>query len=185
MFQFPGSAPIAGCHAFSVAGCPIRTPADRPLFAGPRSFSQLTASFFASESLGIPHTPFLTSLHATPMCVPRAALGPPCFANSLTNSFSSMSMNPLPACGTVSFWGRVPQNKTAAACNAAARWWTLHPNPACLFSALPCLPGQPRLDARLSSSADPPANGPASPVENIGFEPMTPCLQSRCSSQLS
>ncbi|PVZ05009.1 hypothetical protein C7382_1285 [Porphyromonas loveana] len=22
-------------------------------------------------------------------------------------------------------------------------------------------------------------------VENIGFEPMTPCLQSRCSSQLS
>jgi hypothetical protein len=37
-------------------GCPIRTPADHSLFATPRSFSQLITSFFASESLGIPHT---------------------------------------------------------------------------------------------------------------------------------
>ena len=66
MFQFPGSAPLARCHAFSVAGCPIRTPADQFLFADPRSFSQLTTSFFASESLGIPHTPFLTSLFDSP-----------------------------------------------------------------------------------------------------------------------
>jgi hypothetical protein len=29
------------------------------LFADPHSFSQLITSFFASESLGIPHTPFL------------------------------------------------------------------------------------------------------------------------------
>ena len=29
--------------------------------ADPRSFSQLTTSFFASESLGIPHTPLFTS----------------------------------------------------------------------------------------------------------------------------
>ena len=61
MFQFPGFAPIAGYHAFSVMGCPIRTPADQTPFAGPRSFSQLTTSFFASESLGIPHAPFITS----------------------------------------------------------------------------------------------------------------------------
>jgi hypothetical protein len=44
-------------------GCPIRTPADQFLFADPRSFSQLTTSFFAFESLGIPHTPFLTSIY--------------------------------------------------------------------------------------------------------------------------
>src|SRR6201986_2255806 len=43
-------------------GCPIRTSADQFLFADPRSFSQLTTSFFAFESLGIPHTPFLTSI---------------------------------------------------------------------------------------------------------------------------
>ena len=38
-------------------GCPIRTPADQCSCAAPRGFSQLIASFFASESLGIPHTP--------------------------------------------------------------------------------------------------------------------------------
>jgi hypothetical protein len=45
-----------------VVGYPIRTPADQFLLADPRSFSQLITSFFASESLGIPHTPFITSL---------------------------------------------------------------------------------------------------------------------------
>src|SRR5579864_4547978 len=68
MFQFPGSAHLAVYHAFSMVGCPIRTPADQFLFADPRSFSQLTTSFFASESLGIPHTPFITSLFDSPMC---------------------------------------------------------------------------------------------------------------------
>ena len=62
MFQFPGFAPLARYYAFSIVGCPIRTPADQFVFANPRSFSQLITSFFASESLGIPHTPFLTSL---------------------------------------------------------------------------------------------------------------------------
>ena len=56
MFQFPGFASLAGYHAFSMVGCPIRTPADHVLFADPRSFSQLITSFIASESLGIPHT---------------------------------------------------------------------------------------------------------------------------------
>jgi len=61
-FSSPGSLPPSGgYHAFGMVGCPIRTPTDQALFAGPRSFSQLTTSFFASESLGIPHTPFSTS----------------------------------------------------------------------------------------------------------------------------
>ena len=38
-------------------GCPIRTSADLRSFAPPRSFSQLTTSFVASGSQGIPHTP--------------------------------------------------------------------------------------------------------------------------------
>ena len=46
------------CTAFGRAGSPIRTPTDHFLFADPRGFSQLTASFFASGSLGIPRSPF-------------------------------------------------------------------------------------------------------------------------------
>jgi hypothetical protein len=63
MFQFPGFASCfaAQYHVFNMVGCPIRTPADHVLFADPRSFSQLITSFFASESLGIPHTPLFTS----------------------------------------------------------------------------------------------------------------------------
>ena len=61
MFQFPGFAPdILRCTAFSRAGCPIRTSTDQSLFAATRGFSQLTTSFFASRSLGIPRSPFST-----------------------------------------------------------------------------------------------------------------------------
>ena len=58
MFQFAGFAPLAGYYAFNIVGCPIRIPTDHIVCADPRSFSQLIASFFASGSLGIPHTPF-------------------------------------------------------------------------------------------------------------------------------
>ena len=54
MFQFPGFAPdTVWCTAFSRAGCPIRTRPDQAPFAGPRTFSQLTASFIACRSQGI------------------------------------------------------------------------------------------------------------------------------------
>ena len=57
MFQFPGFAPdTVWCTAFSRAGFPIRTSADHSLFATTRSFSQLTTSFFAFGSLGIPRS---------------------------------------------------------------------------------------------------------------------------------
>ena len=46
---------------FNQTGCPIRTSADQFVCANPRSFSQLTTSFFASESLGIRHTPLTIS----------------------------------------------------------------------------------------------------------------------------
>ena len=60
MFQFPGFASIARYHVFYMVGCPIRKFSDRKLFALPRDLSQLITSFFACESLGIPHTPFST-----------------------------------------------------------------------------------------------------------------------------
>ena len=40
-------------------GFPIRTSADHSLFATPRSFSQLTTSFFASWCQGILLVPFV------------------------------------------------------------------------------------------------------------------------------
>ena len=43
-------------------GCPIRISADQLVCANPRSFSQLITSFFASESLGIRHTPLFSFL---------------------------------------------------------------------------------------------------------------------------
>ena len=58
MFQFPGFAPYTiRSQAFSLGGCPIRTLPDQALFAGPRDFSQLTASFLACRSQGILHAP--------------------------------------------------------------------------------------------------------------------------------
>ena len=63
MFQFSGFAHLSVCYVFNIAGCPIRIPADRSVCASPRSFSQLIASFIASESLGIPHTPLFCLLY--------------------------------------------------------------------------------------------------------------------------
>ena len=62
MFQFPAFAPaLRRCQAFSLTGCPIRSPPDHYLFAVPRRFSQLTTSFFASRSLGILRPPLFPS----------------------------------------------------------------------------------------------------------------------------
>ena len=65
MFQFRGLAHLAVRQAFCLPGSPIRISSDQFQFANPRSFSQLTTSFFASKSLGIPHTPFITFLPYT------------------------------------------------------------------------------------------------------------------------
>ena len=54
MFQFPAFAPSFGWYmVFNHVGSPIRTSPDQFLFADPRSFSQLTTSFFAFGSQGI------------------------------------------------------------------------------------------------------------------------------------
>ena len=46
--------------SFTHVDCSIRISTDHIVLANPRSFSQLTTSFLASKSLGIPHTPLLT-----------------------------------------------------------------------------------------------------------------------------
>ena len=69
MFQFPGFAHLSMFSDFIGEGCPIRKSSDQILFANPRSLSQLITSFFASESLGIPHTPLITSFNDLPFKV--------------------------------------------------------------------------------------------------------------------
>ena len=73
MFQFRGLAHLTMCQVFYLTGCPIQRSPDQILFANPRSFSQLTTSFFASKSLGIPHTPLYTFLQLfhTPIAVQK------------------------------------------------------------------------------------------------------------------
>ena len=59
-FSSPRSPPPCGWQASSLPGCPIRIPPDQRSFAPPRGFSQLIASFIASESQGIHRLPLLT-----------------------------------------------------------------------------------------------------------------------------
>ena len=70
MFQFPAFASVFTRMTESLPpGCPIRTSAGRRVFAPRRGFSQLVASFFASESQGllhVPFSPFLFSLEKSP-----------------------------------------------------------------------------------------------------------------------
>ena len=63
MFQFSGFALLSEYYAFNIVGCPIRISPDQFVCADPRRFSQLITSFFASESLGIPHTPLFCLLY--------------------------------------------------------------------------------------------------------------------------
>ena len=92
MFQFRGLAHLTVWYDSIIPGCPIRISADQLVFANPRSFSQLTTSFVAFESLGIPHLLFLTFLTAT---APFAKL-----LQTLSHSLI-MSMNSLSLLGHV------------------------------------------------------------------------------------
>ena len=65
MFQFTAFPSVHygfmhGYLRFAQVGFPIQKSPDRWLFAPPRSLSQLTTSFFASKSQGIPHTLLFT-----------------------------------------------------------------------------------------------------------------------------
>ena len=64
--------PLAVYH-LGMMGCPIRRSTGLGLFAPYRGFSQLITSFFASESLGILHAPFVTflALAFRPGCMGR------------------------------------------------------------------------------------------------------------------
>ena len=60
MFQFPTFAPAMRVTGLQPAGLPHSDTPDQRSFAPPRGFSQLIASFVASESQGIHRLPLLT-----------------------------------------------------------------------------------------------------------------------------
>ena len=62
MFQFPAFASASQMSGSLLTGCPIRISTGQWVFAPNRGFSQLITSFFASESLGIPHAPLVVPL---------------------------------------------------------------------------------------------------------------------------
>ena len=68
MFQFPAFASRSSVMSGSLpTGCPIRISVGLRAFAPRHGFSQLVTSFFASESLGIPHAPFICPVF--PLCI--------------------------------------------------------------------------------------------------------------------
>ena len=67
-FSSPRSLQLRWCQAFSLTGSPIRTPPDQFLFADPRGFSQLTASFIAFGSQGILRSLFFSFSYFVNQC---------------------------------------------------------------------------------------------------------------------
>ena len=138
---------------------------DQRLFAPTHGLSQLIASFIASVSQGIRHAPFLTfSPH-----------------NCLTQNADCAENAQGHACGRAcSSYFQLYSFNLEAGRHAAE----LHKLQSCL-----CQYVKDRCQGRTGNTPGKKTGrvpeDPRGEVENNGFEPLTPCLQSRCSSQLS
>ena len=159
---------------FKWIGFPIRKSADQFIFADPRGLSQLITSFIASESQGIPRVPFLTFFYtchafardrmlfdmiAVLLQVFPSADHDFLLALSIT-SLSSLSLSPKPT--TVS---TVVFSFSITSSNMSKNMTPSLLKRVCIISY--------------------PFRETEGVVENNGFEPLTPCVQGRCSSQLS
>jgi hypothetical protein len=173
MFQFTGLAPIAWFPTFGREGCPIRKSPDQRLFAPPRSLSQLITSFFASKSLGIPHTPFITFF--------KVFIQKPIVFSYNINSFPSCQRT-FRVCEWV--------------CSVGVTPYYSHSSPHSGFACLSHLTLKYlkelfnrcfRMFRLYAVSFHSHSSHSLSLliVENNGFEPLTLCVQGRCSSQLS
>ena len=170
MFQFPGFA-IAR-YGFTIAGCPIRTPADQWSFAPPRSFSQLAASFVASESLGIHRVPLVRFLPPQGLSFQRSLLVFTFFLSQLVNELLR-PFAPLPAgCRTSPLRACTATGFAAASQQAIAesRRFPLPLAGLCLFP----FSQKPQPSGCL---LPPPPARRAMDVEDIGVEPMASRMQ--------
>jgi hypothetical protein len=156
-------------------GFPIRTSTDHSFVAAPRSLSQLSTSFIATACQGIHRAPLLACLLAW-----------------LAQTHSPHKQTPLVARFTSVYF--TIQLTTTTSKNSRSRPGIRPPSSPCTLTDTPLFrltaPTQPRrrqpyhyINTSLNTLPAP-YNDPDY-VELRGFEPRTPCLQSRCSSQLS
>jgi hypothetical protein len=96
----PRVRPLNGYLAFNQVGCPIRKSADQRVCAPPRGLSQLIASFVASESLGIPHAPFLTFFKLASVGILYSLLLSPAWLTPRWHSPLNTSKNFIPVLPT-------------------------------------------------------------------------------------
>jgi hypothetical protein len=165
---------------FNGLGFPIRKSRDQFIFANPPSLSQLITSFIASESQGIPRVPFLTFFYAYSFCsIGYVFMFVRCLylVSSHRYQVSRLSSYYLLLCTcysilTTSF--TVVFSFTITSSNMSKNFFVRVKNPE---------PGTKTIAYLyiLYSILLPPLRS----VENNGFEPLTPCVQGRCSSQLS
>ncbi len=162
----PPNTSLQRTNQRSRVGCPIRRSVDQRLFAPPHGLSQRTTSFIASQHQGIHRMPFihLITLIANAHHCGRA------------QSFTQLSAWPhskRPASSKLVRQGRSHMIQT--------RPQTRHTN-------------KSSLQYQRTASSNPEARAAITPINNArarhhrktmvepdGFEPTTPCLQSRCS----
>ena len=194
-------------------GFPIRTSADHSFVAAPRSLSQLSTSFIATACQGIHRAPlsyfYLHGLHKSPQPARWQPRGPGFTSLSpsqvlldylslivtslqLTTSTSKNSGRPARTARPASHHPGNPTPAPAPPDHSGRCIMVLHAITS-LKNHLPDgagtgvstrrhLRGATGTPRQLSGQASRPA---ATCVELRGLEPRTPCLQSRCSSQLS
>jgi hypothetical protein len=174
-------------------GFPIRTSADHSFVAAPRSLSQLSTSFIATACQGIHRAPlsyfYLHGLHTStqrPNGPPRRSGITSLSPSQVLLDYLSLIVTSLQLTTNTSKNPDPPDCPGRPACHHPG-----NPTPA------PALPGHPErcimvLHTITSLKNHLPDNRrdkllapPPTCVELRGLEPRTPCLQSRCSSQLS
>ena len=188
-----------------VSGCPIRKSADRFVFANPRSLSQLITSFIAFQSLGIPHVPLFTffsptgyefTLYTYKMNYP-GLINTSVFCSLIYELFSLVAIPVVKQQVSLSLlfalvlFHHVKDRFKALA--SIAVWYGVEP---IVYTLLMMYTNAPKRASNLKiflfslsrlsiNSLVDLAFLLSFLVENNGFEPLTPCVQGRCSSQLS
>jgi hypothetical protein len=171
MFQFTGFA--SGSYVFRPGspigrGCPIRTSADQRSLASPRGLSQRATSFIASWCQGIHRTPFSYSFTTARTQDPSAPSPTPHEPPHVQSDSSNTETL------THSTGKSAPQNTRYHQLFFTMRNNIRKPRPPTGdqsgFPEVPQAAQRPRADLVFHH------------LEAIGFEPTTPCLQSRCST---
>ena len=199
MFQFPTFAfhhPVEW-YPLQVPGCPIRISADRFVFANPRGFSQLITSFVAFQSPGIPHVPLFTFISPSGVSLRTAGYDKYTLASLICSNelfiillFCSCSIPPCqrsPSRLPPPRHNRLKGYRQLSAAGSNRYYRPRRTANIKLFVPFFFASGSPAFRSAYPHTPILHA-GPLEPpprVENNGFEPLTLCVQGRCSSQLS